>query len=73
LHTPLIPALGRQRQVDLREFEANLVYRASSRATQINPISNKTKQNKTNKTKQNKMHPSQQKTNKQTKTLNISA
>ena len=23
---PLIPALGRQRQVDLREFEASLVY-----------------------------------------------
>ena len=25
--TPLIPALGRQRQVDLYEFEASLVYR----------------------------------------------
>jgi hypothetical protein len=37
--TPLIPYLGRQRQMDLSEFEANLVYRASSRidrATQIN-------------------------------------
>ena len=30
-HTPLIPALGKQRQVDLCEFEASLVYRASSR------------------------------------------
>ena len=29
--TPLIPALGRQRQMDLCEFEASLVYRASSR------------------------------------------
>ena len=29
---PLIPALGRQRQVDLCEFEASLDYRVSSRA-----------------------------------------
>ena len=28
---PLIPALGRQSQADLCEFEASLVYRASSR------------------------------------------
>lgn len=28
---PLIPVLRRQRQVDLREFEATLVYRDSSR------------------------------------------
>ncbi|CAO2577223.1 hypothetical protein LEMLEM_LOCUS19 [Lemmus lemmus] len=28
---PLIPALGRQRQADLCEFKASLVYRASSR------------------------------------------
>jgi hypothetical protein len=37
--TPLIPALGRQRQAD-SEFEASLVYRVSSktaRATQKNP------------------------------------
>jgi hypothetical protein len=27
----LIPALGKQRQVDLCEFEASLVYRVSSR------------------------------------------
>ena len=27
-HTPLIPALGRQRQVDLWEFEASLVYKS---------------------------------------------
>ena len=30
-YTSLIPALGRQRQVDLREFKASLVYRMSSR------------------------------------------
>ena len=29
--TPLIPALGRQRQADLCEFKANLVYRVSFR------------------------------------------
>jgi hypothetical protein len=37
---PLIPALGRQRQADF-EFEANLVYRVSSRtarATQRKPV-----------------------------------
>ena len=28
---PLIPALGRQRQGDLCEFEANLVYKVNSR------------------------------------------
>jgi hypothetical protein len=54
--TPLIPALGRQRQED-SEFEASLVYRVSSRtarATQRNPVSkNKTKQNK--QTKKNKV------------------
>ena len=27
-HTPLIPALGRQRQADLCEFEASLVYKS---------------------------------------------
>ena len=40
-HT-LIPALERQRQVDLCEFMASLVYRASfrtARATQRNPVS----------------------------------
>ena len=42
--TPLIPALWRQMQVDLNEFEASLVYKASSRiarATQKNPGSKK--------------------------------
>jgi hypothetical protein len=45
---PLIPALGRQRQEDLCEFWASLVYRTTSstaRATQRNPVS-KDKQTK---------------------------
>ena len=33
--TPLIPAFGRQRQVDLCEFEASLVYRVSSRTDRV--------------------------------------
>ena len=50
-HTPLFSALRRQRQVDIFEFKANLVYRTSyrtdSKATQRNPVSKtKTKQNK---------------------------
>jgi hypothetical protein len=43
----LTPALRMQRQVNLCELEASLVYRVSSRtarATQRNPVSNKTKQ-----------------------------
>jgi hypothetical protein len=47
----LIPACGRQRQADLGELEASLVYIASyktARATQRSPVlENKTKQNKT--------------------------
>ena len=39
----MIPALGRQRQADLCEFETSLVYRASSmtgsKATQRNSVS----------------------------------
>jgi hypothetical protein len=48
---PLVLALRRQWQVDLRELKASLVYRVSSRtakATQRNPVS-KIKQNQTNK------------------------
>jgi hypothetical protein len=48
---PLIPALRRQRQADLCEFEASLVYRVSSRTTQKNPVSNKIKQKKKQKAK----------------------
>ena len=33
-HTPLIPALGRQRQVDSCEFKTSLVYRTSSKITE---------------------------------------
>ena len=43
-HTPLLPALGRQRQEDLCELEASLVYKESSRTarvTQENPVSQK--------------------------------
>jgi hypothetical protein len=43
--TPLIPALGRQRQAD-SEFEASLVYKVSSRtarAIKRNPVSKKKK------------------------------
>jgi hypothetical protein len=39
--TALIPALGRQRQAELCEFEVSLVYRARSRtarAPQRNPL-----------------------------------
>jgi hypothetical protein len=36
---PLVSALGRQRQADLCEFEASLVYKSRTvRATQRNPI-----------------------------------
>jgi hypothetical protein len=45
--TPLIPTPGRQRQVDLCEFKASLVYRVNSRtarATLRNPVSKTNKQ-----------------------------
>ena len=60
--TALIPALGRQRQVDVHEFEAILVYQVTSRTgskTTEKPClkqANKQKQkskNKTNKQKKN--------------------
>jgi hypothetical protein len=34
-HMPLIQTLVRQRQVELCEFEASLVYRVSSRTTKV--------------------------------------
>ena len=57
-----IPALGRQRQADIHEFEASLVYRASSklaRDTEKNPHSPKTnkKQNKKKKEKEKRSSP----------------
>ena len=48
-HTPLIPALRMQRQGNLCEFEASLVYSASSRtarATQRNFVSRNQKTDK---------------------------
>jgi hypothetical protein len=34
---PIIPAFGRQRQVDICEFKASLFYRRSSRTTRAIP------------------------------------
>ena len=51
--TSLIPALERQRQIDLCEFEISLVHRVSSRTARVsqrNPVSKK--QTSPNKTKQ---------------------
>jgi hypothetical protein len=55
-YTPLIPALGRQRQV-VSEFKASLVYKVSSRtarAIQRNPISKNQKKKKKKKKETNK-------------------
>jgi hypothetical protein len=58
--TPLIPALGRQRQADFEdfEFEASLVYKVSSRtarAIQRNPVlKNQNNNNNLKKKKANK-------------------
>ena len=49
MHMPLIPALGRQRQVNLCEFEDSLVYRVNSRTARTlhrENLSQKTKNNK---------------------------
>jgi hypothetical protein len=61
--TPLIPALGRQRQalsLRISEIEGSLVYKVSSRtarATQRNPVSkNKIKQNKNKKNSSDPPH-----------------
>jgi hypothetical protein len=48
-HTPLIPALGRQRQIS--EFETSLVYKVSSRTARATEKPCLEKQNKTNKQK----------------------
>jgi len=43
IHTFIVPAFRRQKQVDLCEFETSLVYKVSSRTvgavTQRNPVS----------------------------------
>jgi hypothetical protein len=47
--TPLIPALGRQKQARISEFEASLVYRVNSRTArtiQRNPVSKNKKKKK---------------------------
>jgi hypothetical protein len=47
----VLPALRRQRQADLCEFEASLVYRVSSRtgrATQRNPVCKNKNKNQNN-------------------------
>jgi hypothetical protein len=66
----LIPTPKKQRQVDLYEFEANLVYRASSRttrATRKNIVSKKTKaQNQKPKTKTKTNQSTKKQKNKQT-------
>ena len=49
-HTPLLQGLGRQRQADLCEFEASLVYRVTSKTARDTQRSNISKQNKTKKT-----------------------
>ena len=51
------PALGTQRQVDLCEFKASVMYKASSRtvrATHRNPVSGKTNKNKRERKKKKK-------------------
>jgi len=42
----MTPVLQRQRQADLCEIKASLVFRASSRATQTKSLSPKTKRKK---------------------------
>ena len=57
---PLIPAPGRQRQLDLYEFEASLVYRESSRTAKAIHTEKSCLEKQTKATKQTKMvdeHP----------------
>jgi hypothetical protein len=55
VHTPLIPALRRQRQVNLCEFEVSLVYRVSSGYTKKSPVvKNKNKKQNKNKKRRRK-------------------
>ena len=74
VHT-LIPARGRQRQVDLYEFQANLVYRVSSRivgaVTQRNPVSKNQKEKKRNRVSSSKQSiPSQKSRGQETEIQN---
>ena len=45
----LSPALGRQREANLGEFEISLVYRESSRRARVDTLINTVSKNKTNK------------------------
>ena len=49
-HTPLLPALWRQSQAELSEFEANLVYKACSRTVRTVKQRNLVSKNKKQKT-----------------------
>ena len=51
---PLIPALSRQKQVDLCEFKTSLVYRVSSRTAKTASQRSLVSKNKTKNRKQNK-------------------
>ena len=56
-HTPLVPVLGRQRQEDLCDLEASLVYRVSAmiaKDTQRNPVSKEGKKKKERKKEKEK-------------------
>ena len=48
---PLMPALGRQKQADIYEFKVNLVYRASSKPTQVYTVSRRKKKKRRKKRK----------------------
>jgi hypothetical protein len=76
---PLVPATGRQRQADISELKANVVYRASSqtaRATQRNCLKKTKKQknkqtNKKKKPKNKNQKKSPQKTKKKEEKIQL--
>jgi hypothetical protein len=51
-HLPLIPALRRQRQADLCEFEARLAYKVSSRTARVGTQQNSVSKYQKQKTKE---------------------
>ena len=68
VHTPLIPALRRQRQVNLCEFEVSLVYRVSSGYTKKSPVvKNKNKKQNKNKKRRRKERERKREKRKETK------
>lgn len=48
-HTPLVPVLGRQRQEDLCDLEASLVYRVSARTARAKDKLSQNQKKKRNK------------------------